>query len=90
MQQFHYSAALPYKYIDISVGRVKSDSADLAAHPVYSDAHVSRILRHDDAVAFIQIEHGVFDCKVRYQKHRVKDGLIRMVTASLMPVIECE
>lgn len=79
MQQLHYFAALPYKYVNISVGRVKSDSAHLATHPVYSDAHVRRILRHNYAVVFIQIKHGVFDCKVRYQKHHVKVGFIRMV-----------
>ncbi|MEE0906596.1 MAG: hypothetical protein U0L43_00225, partial [Muribaculaceae bacterium] len=33
-----------------------------------------------EAIVFIQIKHGVFDCKVLNQKRHVKVGLFRMVT----------
>ncbi|MDD6124873.1 MAG: hypothetical protein PUB56_01255, partial [Paraprevotella sp.] len=39
-----------------------------------------RILSHHKAIVFIQIKHGVFDCKVHKQKRHVKVGSFRMVT----------
>ena len=38
------------------------------------------MLRHDYAIAFIQIEHRVFGCKVSKLKHYVKVGLFRTDT----------
>ena len=39
-----------------------------------------RMLSHDYAVVFIQIEHSVFVCKVRKQKRYSKVGFFRMDT----------
>lgn len=44
MQQFHYSAAFTYEYIYIAIGRVQTGHTYLAAHPVYPDTHVTRML----------------------------------------------
>ena len=52
----------------------------LPAHTIDSDTHIARMLSHHKAIVFIQIKHGVFDCKVHKQKRHVKAGLFRMVT----------
>lgn len=83
VQQLHNLAVLAYKNIDITVGRIKAHAAYLTAHPVYSYTHIARMLSHDYAVVFIQIEHSVFVCKVRKQKRYSKVGFFRMDTFCL-------
>ena len=88
MQQLHYLSARANKDIYISVCGVKTDGTDLPAHTIDSDTHIARMLIHHKAIVFIQIKHGVFDCKVHKQKRYVKVGLFRMVTmfvAGLQP-----
>ena len=85
VQQLHNLAVLAYKNIDITVGRIKAHAAYLTAHPVYSYTHIARMLSHDYAVVFIQIEHSVFVCKVRKQKRYSKVGFFRMDTFFLFP-----
>ncbi|MDY3891779.1 MAG: hypothetical protein SOZ26_04490, partial [Bacteroidaceae bacterium] len=55
----------------------------LPAHSIDSNTHITRILSHHKAIVFIQIKHGVFDCKVHKQKRHVKGGSFRMVTEFL-------
>ncbi|MDD5816950.1 MAG: hypothetical protein PUE05_00290, partial [bacterium] len=50
---------------------------------IHPDTHVAWMLRHDDAIVFIQIKHSVFGCKVHNQKRHLKVGLFRMVTPQL-------
>ncbi len=88
MQQLHYLSVRANKDIYISVCGVKTDGTDLPAHTIDSDTHIARMLIHHKAIVFIQIKHGVFDCKVHKQKRYVKVGLFRMVTmfvAGLQP-----
>ena len=80
MQQLHYLSARANKDIYISVCGVKTDGTDLPAHTIDSDTHIARMLSHHKAIVFIQIKHGVFDCKVHKQKRYVKVGLFRMGT----------
>ena len=51
-----------------------------------SVSHRKFLLSHkpSKAIVFIQIKHGVFDCKVHKQKRHVKGGSFRMVTKRLM------
>ena len=84
MQQLHYISARSYKDIYISICGVKTDGADLPAHSIYSNTHITRMLSHHKAIVLIQIKHGVFDCKVHKQKRHVKVGLFRMVTVNLL------
>ena len=63
VQDFHHLTRLPDKDIDIAVGRVESDHPDLSAQAVDTHAHIRRMLRHDNAVILIQIEHCVFAAK---------------------------
>src|SRR5574344_595441 len=80
MQQLHYLSAHAYKDIYISICGVKTNGTDLSAHSIDSNTHITRMLSHHKAIVFIQIKHGVFDCKVHKQKRHVKAGLFRMVT----------
>ena len=45
---------------------------------IESHAHIRRMLRHDDTIAFIKVKHIVLDCKVRKQKRHVIVGHFRM------------
>ena len=38
--------------------------------------YIRLILRRDDAVVIIQVEHSFFDFKVRNQKRQAQDGLL--------------
>ena len=44
------------------------------------------MLSHHKAIVFIQIKHGVFDCKVHKQKRHVKVGSFRMVTERMQTI----
>ena len=80
MQQLHYLSARANKDIYISICGVKTDGTDLPAHSIDTNTHITRMLSHHKAIVFIQIKHGVFDCKVHKQKRHVKVGSFRMVT----------
>ncbi|MDD5818306.1 MAG: hypothetical protein PUE05_07265, partial [bacterium] len=56
---------------------------------IHPDTHVAWMLRHDDAIVFIQIKHSVFGCKVHNQKRHLKVGLFRMVTNKLPSSMVC-
>lgn len=83
MEQFHNATALAHEDIHVAIRRVQPHSAHLTAHPIHPDTHVAWMLRHDNAIVFIQIKHGVFGCKVHNQKRHLKVGLFRMVTPQL-------
>ena len=66
-------------------GWLQTNGTDLPAHTIDSNTHITRILSHHKAIVFIQIKHGVFDCKVHKQKRHVKVGSFRMVTLATTP-----
>ena len=88
MQQLHYLSARSYKDIYISICGVKTNGPDLPAHSIDSYTHITRMLSHHKAIVFIQIKHGVFDCKVHKQKRHVKVDLFRMVTYSMRDAVD--
>ena len=80
MQDFHNFAGTADKNINVAVRGIKADHPYLTTQTVHTHAHISRMLRHDNTVAFIQIKHSVFDCEVRNQKRYMKAGLFRTDT----------
>ena len=61
-------------------GWLQTNGTDLPAHTIDSNTHITRMLSYNKAIVYIQIKHGVFDCKVHKQKRLVKVGSFRMVT----------
>ena len=80
VKDFHDLARLPYKDIDITIARIEAYTSNLTTQTIYSHAHIRRVLRHDKSVTFIQIEHRVFERKVRNQKSYMKVGIFRTDT----------
>ena len=69
------------KYIHITISRFQTHFPDLTTHAIHSHAYISRMLRHNNTVVLIQIEHNCFlrDKGKQYQRNG-KGGLFRMVT----------
>jgi hypothetical protein len=80
MKYLHDLARTSYKDIDVPVGRIQTDLSHLSAQAIYTHTHIHRLMRHYYAIILIQIEHDVFDCKVRKQIRHEKVGVFRMVT----------
>ena len=64
MQHLHQLAALAYKNIHISISRVKTNASYLPTQLVYTGTHIAWMLRHNDAIIFIKIEHNFFTAKL--------------------------
>ena len=58
MQQLHQLAAAAHKHIHITVRRIQSNAAHLAAKLVNPGAHITRLQRHHKTVVLIQIKHS--------------------------------
>ena len=67
VKQLHDPAAFADKDGDLSIGRVPTHTAGLAAHPVESDTHIHRMPGHYDTIVLVQIKHDIFDYKVQEQ-----------------------
>ena len=53
MQNLHNLAGLSHKYINIAITRFKADQPNLSTHTIDADAHVARMLSHNDAITFV-------------------------------------
>lgn len=53
MQNLHNLAGLAYKHINIAITRFKADQPNLSTHTIDADAHVARMLSHNDAITFV-------------------------------------
>ena len=53
MQNLHNLAGLTHKHINITITRFKPDQSNLSAHTIDADAHVARMLSHNDAITFV-------------------------------------
>ena len=60
MEQLHGRARLAHKYIHVTITRLQTHFTDLSIHTIHSQAHTSRMLRHNYTVILIQIEHNCF------------------------------
>ena len=60
MEQLQCRARLAHKYIHVTITRFQTHFTDLSTHTIHSHAHISRMLRHNNTVVPIQIEHNFF------------------------------
>ena len=60
MEQLHGRARLAHKYIHVTITRFQTHFTDLSTHAIHSHAYLSRMLRHNNTVVLIQIEHNCF------------------------------
>lgn len=84
MKDFHHLPRLTHEDIDVSIRRIKSDHPDqTTAH-----THIRRMMRHDNAVIFIQIEHSVFAselCSKNAMSKLADFGRIRKIYSPKLP-----
>ena len=60
MEQLHGRARLAHKYIHVTISRFQTHFTDQSTHTIHSQAHTSRMLRHNYTVVLIQIEYNCF------------------------------